>query len=304
MKVSVLIPVRNGEPYLTECLDSVLAQDFRDMEILIADDGSTDDSVATIKKFAARDARIRWWQNPKNLGLAANHNLCLREAQGEFIKFVHADDKLLRPSVVTQMAEVLATNSAVSLVATGAFIIDSQSQVRRRENNFRQTGDWDGKATIVRCLEQNGNIIGEPTRTLFRKSQAGGGIDGRYQTIDDLEFWFRLLEQGRFAYLAEPLIAYRVHPRQMTATLRRTGNGADDHLRLLTDCLSKPWLNAVATRCMWFTQIYYLRKKYGSRAAEATADMMHRLGRGGYALGWLRHKLVRPLEKLARRRAG
>ena len=69
MKVSVLIPVFNGERYLAECLESVLAQDFPDLEILIGDDGSRDNSSEIISQFAARDPRIRWWKNPRNFGL-------------------------------------------------------------------------------------------------------------------------------------------------------------------------------------------------------------------------------------------
>jgi len=65
-KVSVLVPVYNGERYLAECLNSVLAQEFQDLEILISDDGSTDNSAQIIRAIAARDARIRWWKNPRN----------------------------------------------------------------------------------------------------------------------------------------------------------------------------------------------------------------------------------------------
>ena len=85
-KVSVLVPVYNGEKFLAECLDSVLTQDFSDMEILIADDGSTDGSVALLERYAITDRRIRWWKNERNLGLIANFNHCLREEKGEYIK--------------------------------------------------------------------------------------------------------------------------------------------------------------------------------------------------------------------------
>ena len=77
-----------------------MRQDFTSYELLIADDGSTDDSLAIIKSYAAKDPRIRWWQNPRNLGQTKNHNACLQEARGEFIKFVHQDDKLLSASAI------------------------------------------------------------------------------------------------------------------------------------------------------------------------------------------------------------
>ena len=63
VKVSVLVPVYNGEKFLPECLDSILAQEDVGMEILLADDGSTDGSMAVLETYAARDPRIRWWKN-------------------------------------------------------------------------------------------------------------------------------------------------------------------------------------------------------------------------------------------------
>lgn len=297
--VSVLIPIYNCERYLAECLDSIVAQDFGDFEILISDDGSTDHSLKLVKAYAAKDARIRWWQNPRHLGMASNHNACLRAARGELIKFVHADDKLLQPSVVTRMVKILEADPAVSLVASGAFIIDAQARVIRRENRFRHSGSWDGPAAAVRCLEQNGNLIGEPSRTLFRKAQAARGFDERYQQTLDLEMWFHLLAQGRFVYLAEPLVGYRIHPGQATATHRRHGCGEDEHLMLLTDYYRQPWLRQHATRRMWFKQIYYLEKNYGPRAAVLTAAMQAELSPAWHAIYWAEHKFLRPLKKIA-----
>jgi hypothetical protein len=150
------------------------------------------------------------------------------------------------------MVKALEANPAVALVTTGAFIVNKQSQVLRVENKFRRTGDWDGKAAIIRCLEANANIIGEPSRTLFRKARAGRGFNERYRQLVDLEMWFDLLEQGRLAYLAEPLIAYRVHPDQATKKHQRTGVSADESLMLITDYYHQPWLAAAATLRMVF----------------------------------------------------
>jgi len=118
MTVSVLVPVFNGERHLAECLESVLAQDFPDLEILVADDGSSDGSLEIIRQFAARDPRIRWWKNPRNFGLTANANVCLKAARGEYVKFVHQDDKLLSPSAIRKMAAALDENPRASLVGS------------------------------------------------------------------------------------------------------------------------------------------------------------------------------------------
>ena len=299
-KISVLVPVFNGEAFLAEALDSILAQDFSDYEILVSDDCSTDGTAGIIEAFAAREPRIRWWRNPVNLGLTQNHNACLREARGDYIKFIHADDLLLQPAALRRMAQVLDEDATVSLVASGAQIIDAESRVLRVQNSLPKTGVCDGLAVLVQCLEQNGNIIGEPTRTLFRSRQARRGFDERYRQTCDLEMWFHLLEQGRFAYLAEPLFAYRIHPQQQTAQDRRTRASVDEHLWLAQTYFTRPWLAEHATRRMWFKQIYQLRKRYGPRAAGLTTEMLARLNRFWFALFWLEHKISRPLEKITR----
>ncbi|MGD0615204.1 MAG: glycosyltransferase [Verrucomicrobiota bacterium] len=80
--VSVLIPVYNGESFLGECIESVLARDFADHELFISDDGAADDSSAVIRRCAERDGRIRWWRNPRNLGIGGNFNACRKAARG------------------------------------------------------------------------------------------------------------------------------------------------------------------------------------------------------------------------------
>src|ERR1700710_708832 len=126
-KVSVLVPVYNAEKYLAECLDSILTQDFTDYELLISDDCSTDGTAAIIESYAAKDPRIRWWRNPVNLKQAANLNLCLREARGELIKFVFADDKLLTTTALRQMVQVLEADSSVVLVSSASHTITADS---------------------------------------------------------------------------------------------------------------------------------------------------------------------------------
>jgi glycosyltransferase involved in cell wall biosynthesis len=301
-KISVLIPVYNSERYLAECLDSILTQDFRDFEILIADDGSTDNSLEIIKSYAAKDARIRWWQNPRNLGLSRNHNACLQEARGEFIKFVHQDDKVLHPSAFAKMLEPLERDDSVSLVGAASELINSKSQALALRNYFQKTGTLDGKSVIVKCLEENKNILGEPTLVMFRKSQTARGLDPRYRQIVDMEFWFHLLEQGRFAYIADPLFGYRLHPQQATQSHTQSGVSRDEQMVLFSDYHAKPWLINHATRRMWFKQIYYLRKKYGPRAEQLLSEAKKSISPIAYALCWLEHRMSTPFVRLKEHR--
>ena len=229
MKVSVLVPVCNGEAFLAECLESILAQDFADMEILIADDASTDGSVALVERYAARDSRIRWWKNPDNLGLARNFNSCLRAAKGEYIKYVLQDDKLISPLAIRKMAEVLDHHPEVSLVSSASQVLDGHSQVIEVRKYFKP-GVMEGRQVIVRCLERLTNMIGEPSVVMFRREQAARGYNEQFQQLLDLDLWFHLLEQGRFAYVAEPLCAFRRHAAQQSEINRLNNISQKEHI--------------------------------------------------------------------------
>jgi glycosyltransferase involved in cell wall biosynthesis len=299
MKVSVLVPVYNGERFLAECLDSILAQDFADMEILIADDVSTDGSAALVKQYAARDSRIRWWQNPANLGLERNFNCCLRAAKGEYIKYVHQDDKLISPLAIQTMAEVLDNHIEVSLVSSMSQLLDEGSRVIELRSYF-EPGIMDGRQAIVWCLERLSNMIGEPSVVMFRRRQAARGFDERLHHWLDLELWFHLLEERRFAYLAGPLCAFRQHVAQQSETDRRSGEVSAEHLALFKHWFERLGLREPVWRQALFARIYGLRKNGGAEAAGAIKVLMCALGRDRYVLYWCRRKITKPFRKLFR----
>ena len=86
--VSVCIPAYNGMAYLKDCLDSLLAQSFRDFELLIVDDASTDGTPEFVRQYLRREPRLRFYRNRANLGLVPNWSRCVRLARGEWLKFV------------------------------------------------------------------------------------------------------------------------------------------------------------------------------------------------------------------------
>ncbi|HZT21930.1 MAG TPA: glycosyltransferase family 2 protein, partial [Verrucomicrobiae bacterium] len=261
-----------------------------------ADDGSSDGSLEIIRQFAARDPRIRWWKNPRNFGLTANANVCLKAARGEYVKFVHQDDKLLSPSAIRKMAAALDENPRASLVGSRQHLTGTN---KRPTVFFSQSGCFQGRRMIVTCLEQNNNLIGQPTLTLFRRSAAQRGFDERFTGHMDFEMWCHLLEQGDFVYLDEPLATWRVHEHHQTARSRSRGVKDYEHLRFMEIYWAKPWLREMATDRMLFAQIYYLRKHYGREAWPLTSAMLSRLSRRRYVWQWLKHKVSRPFQKLS-----
>lgn len=128
-RLSIGLPVYNGENYLAAALGSLLDQDFRDFELIIADNASEDRTAEICRVFAAQDARIRYLQNDKNIGAAANYNLTLKEARGEYFKWAAHDDVCLQ-TFLSRCIEVLDRNDDVVLCHTLTDAIDEQGRVR------------------------------------------------------------------------------------------------------------------------------------------------------------------------------
>jgi len=117
--VSVVTPVYNGEPYLAECIESVLKQTYRNFEYIILDNASTDDTPATIARYAATDKRIRAYRNEKLIDVISNHNKAfgLISAEATYCKVVSGDDWIF-PECISKMVSLAEANPSVSIVGT------------------------------------------------------------------------------------------------------------------------------------------------------------------------------------------
>ena len=123
-RVSIGLPVYNGENYLTEALDACLAQTFTDFELIISDNASTDGTAAIIAEYAARDARIRRFRQPRNIGGGPNQNFVLAQARGEYYKLIAHDD-LYAPNLLERCVAVLDARPEVVLCHGDMAFIDS-----------------------------------------------------------------------------------------------------------------------------------------------------------------------------------
>ena len=130
-KVTVLMPVYNGEKYLKEAIESVLAQTFGDFEFLIVDDRSSDDSRAIISLY--KDKRLRFVENEKNVGQMATLNLGIKLSQGQYIARMDQDDTSL-PARLAREGRILDTFDDIALVYSDSYIIDEYG--RRRDRTF------------------------------------------------------------------------------------------------------------------------------------------------------------------------
>ena len=122
-RVSIGLPVFNGERYLKEALDSLLAQTYTDFDLIISDNASTDNTERICLDYVAKDRRVRYYRLEKNLGMAANYKRVFELRTGEYFKWAAADDVCM-PDYLSRCVEVLDSDSSVVLVCAKAMYID------------------------------------------------------------------------------------------------------------------------------------------------------------------------------------
>lgn len=179
-----------------------------------------------------------------------NFNRCLQLARGEYVKFLCADD-LLDAGCVERLLGVLQGRPNVKLAACARRTF-GDSAVRTRVLRYA-SGEvvCTGQAAIRRCFFL-GNLIGEPTAVMFRHADAQGGFSARYLQLVDLEMWFRLLENGEFAFVPEVLCGIREHDAQATRQSLASGRVSVDKELLFTEFSGKSYLRGnLFERLLW-----------------------------------------------------
>ena len=226
--VSVCIPTYNREKTVVAALSCALKQTYTNLEILISDDQSSDNSVKILKKFT--DPRIRLVIQKKNLGMIPNWNYCIQQAKGEYIKFLHSDD-LIDTTCVEKELALFQKNHQVSLVTCQRSFIDE----RNRLINTLQFSDLDTVESGVHYAHKlittlRENRIGEPSAVMFRQKDAlkAGLFDPGYSQLADFEFWIRLLQFGDIGYINKPLCSFRVHQGSNTTAAIKDGRFIDE----------------------------------------------------------------------------
>lgn len=204
--VSIIIPAYNQSRYLGSAIRSALAQTHRDLEVIIVDDGSTDDTRAVVASFT--DARVHYVYQP-NRGLSAARNTGLGHASGEFLSFLDSDDEFL-PEKLELLMAAFARDPGLGLVAGQAVLID-QDGVPLSEV-FDRPLPSDGADLLL------GNPLHVGSVLLRRSWQATvGRFDETLRSYEDWDMWLRLALAGcRMGCVARPVSLYRFHQDQMT----------------------------------------------------------------------------------------
>ena len=151
--VSIGLPVYNGANFLAQALESILAQDMGDFELIISDNGSTDETPDICARYAARDSRIHWQRQPSNMGAAKNYNLVFRLASARYFKWAAHDD-LLMPQFLSHCIAAFETSANVpALVYPRSDFIDESGQVLRPDPATMHTGSAYPAVRVFRAIQ-------------------------------------------------------------------------------------------------------------------------------------------------------
>lgn len=202
--VSIGLPVYNGERYLAEAIQSVLSQTFTDLELVIADNASTDSTEDICRQFQAQDPRVVYVRNERNLGAAYNYNLTLERARGRYFKWLAHDD-VCRPEFIQVCFDALENDPDIALAYPTPIDIDENGTVLGPQDTDLNLDDSDPVLRFRDALGQDHGclpVFGLVRTDMLRRT----GKHGNYPAADrvliaELTLWGKLSEIRRDLYL-------------------------------------------------------------------------------------------------------
>lgn len=272
-RVSIGMAVFNGENYLADALDSLLAQTYSDFELIISDNASTDGTQEICQTYAARDHRIRYFRNKTNLGGAKNFNRIFELSSGEYFKWAAHDD-LCAPGFLERCVEVLDQDSSVVLCYSRTREIDEHGKVL--QNYFEPNiGLLKPSKRFYQCVcvsHPQVSVFGVIRKSTLKKTR----LFGNYLESDRVLLG-ELTLLGRFYQIPEYLFFKRSHPQQLWRiwSTRQSRHGWIDparpgkitfpHWRLLLEhfiSITRASLNWYERARCYIYLIWWIRKAY------------------------------------------
>lgn len=231
--VSVCIPTYNGSKYIIDAIESAFDQSYDNIEIIISDDGSSDNTLSIIEDLVRKSPFPYVVIKHNNLGIAQNWNVTALQAKGKYIKFLHQDD-ILEKTCVADLVNLAEQDDDVGLVFSQRGLIADAKALGNKvcANNYRESQAphtfWsnlkpiqNGKDLLNKheLLSSLKNGIGEPSTVLIRRSVLGqiGYFDTKFQQLIDLEMWFRIMATYKIGFVDKKLSYWRLHESQQTS---------------------------------------------------------------------------------------
>lgn len=234
MKVSIVIPTFNAEKYLPECVESALNQTYKEKEVIVVDDGSTDNSLEVLRKYEGRITII----SKKNGGTASALNTGIKKMSGEWFKWLSADDALY-PNALEELiseAKKLKNKKKYILYSNYDIINEKGKKIRQFiEPDYNNFSPFDANVILL------DHYVGNGTTSLIHKSALDefGFFDETIGYGEDYELWLRfcLLYGCRLHLVPKILARYRVHEKQLTQ--KKVGDALENSEKIRKIILGK-----------------------------------------------------------------
>lgn len=209
--VSIVMPIYNGEMYLSIAIESVLNQTHKNLELILINDGSTDNSHIISSSYL-NDKRVRYYKQ-KNSGVSAARNFAINKSNGDYIAFLDQDD-FWEPNKLEVQVNILLSHSEIALTYSDYTIIYESSNTSKR---LSEIASFDTKCCELNSLFER-NRIGVLT-VLVRKTclTAVGPLNEDLNGTDDYELWLRLALKYQFLYYPSSLACYRWHDNNVSS---------------------------------------------------------------------------------------
>lgn len=243
--VSIGIPVHNGENFLAEAIDSVLAQTFDDLELIISDNASTDGTRAICEGYAARDPRVRYVRNPCNLGAAANYNRTFALARGRYFKWLAHDDRL-EPTFLERTVAVMEARPEVLLCGSRVRVIDEDGVPIGTYGSIMGEADVPSPARRFRVYVLRPHT-GVDIFSLMRRSALESSLLHAHFHGADRALLAQLALRGPMVQLPETLNEIREHAQRYTRRARSARLRRDWHGQVPGGCANIPILGLYQT---------------------------------------------------------
>lgn len=235
--VSVVMPSYNHAHFINTAIDSVLNQSFQDLELIIVDDGSRDESASLISKVT--DDRVRSIILERNVGACEAMNIAVRESRGRYVAVCNSDDEW-HPQKLARQFEFLEKNVGIAAVFSNVVWIDDTGKPLKRmklppfASVFKQSNR--SRYVWLRDLLSGGNCLCHPSVLLRRQVFENIGLyDNRLRQLPDLDIWIRLLQQYEIFVMSDTLVGFRLHDNNTSAPSPKSSRRSINEHRIILD---------------------------------------------------------------------
>jgi len=272
-KVSIVLPTYNGSRYLREAIANCLNQTYSNIELIVVDDASTDDTPAILASY--QDPRLQVIRHERNKRLPTALNTGFAHATGKYLTWT-SDDNFYTPQAIETLVQYLEDHPLVAFVYSRCWLVDETGAVVGEV----ETGPPEG-------LEYN-NCVG--ACFLYRREvyEAIGDYNAKVALSEDYEYWLRVMQRFRMAFLDEPLYYYRQHSQSLTASDYGNYRAQRQTLRIRRTYFRLPWKPYTKQMSHWF-----ITEAFDSYRRGDMSNVRRTVNRGLlYDCTWLRNRGV------------